>query len=160
MLAVSSKVCTGCGINKDLSEYYKRKLCSNSTGFEARCKECKNKECRKRSKLPKYRAKNRIAALRRNERLKDDIIFAYGGKCVGLPGYECNEARRDALQIDHIFNDGHLEGDRGTRTNRLYKMLKREGFPKERYQLLCASCNFVKRNQWFRQNRTDECMRS
>ena len=66
--------------------------------------------------------------------LKAEAFAAYGGKCV-----VCGSALD--LCIDHIFGrtpeDDYLGMD-------LYAFLKKRGWPKDRYQLLCVSCNSAK----------------
>jgi AP2 domain len=75
-----------------------------------------------------------------NRKLREEIIEAYGSKCVC-----CNENIEWFLCIDHINGNGcqerrelKLEG------TKFYKWLKKQGFPKEDYQLLCHNCNFAK----------------
>jgi hypothetical protein len=75
------------------------------------------------------------------DRLKSDLIAAYGGKCG-----ECGESRPECLQIDHIDNDGRHQVRRGLPRAgpRLYRKLRCEGWPRDKVQLLCANCNLVK----------------
>ncbi|HUR38251.1 MAG TPA: hypothetical protein VM222_02105 [Planctomycetota bacterium] len=75
------------------------------------------------------------------DRLKADVIAAYGGTCG-----ECGESRPECLQIDHIDNDGRHQVRRGLPRAgpRLYRKLRREGWPRDKVQLLCANCNLVK----------------
>lgn len=70
-------------------------------------------------------------------RLKVEVIQEYGGKCVC-----CSESHFEFLQIDHIHGNGraHRKKIRGN----IYSWLKRNGFPKDRFQLLCSNCNFSK----------------
>ena len=75
-------------------------------------------------------------------RLKMEVIAAYGGKCAC-----CGETAFEFLSIDHI--DGRLVHERRGRTRyqfdgiHLYRRLKSEGWPKDRYRLLCMNCNFA-----------------
>jgi hypothetical protein len=62
----------------------------------------------------------------------------YGGKCV-CPG--CDVTEPTFLVIDHIFNDGFKERSHGS----VLPSLKRRGYPRDRYQLLCHNCNHAKR---------------
>jgi len=72
--------------------------------------------------------------------LREELVTAYGGKCV-----RCGEDDPIVLMLDHIFNDGAAErrisGNGGLG---LWRKLKRQGWPKDRYQLLCCNCNFRK----------------
>lgn len=99
------------------------------------------------SRKQAYYEQNRdvFAYYKRRERskVKDEMIGAYGGKCA-----HCGFAHPDALCLDHINDDPHVEishfngGPRGG--DRLYQKLKREGWPKDRLQLLCYNCNAIK----------------
>ncbi len=74
-------------------------------------------------------------------RLRLEFINAYGGKCCS-----CGESTWEFLALDHINNDGQQHrrslGINGGVT--LYRWLRRNGWPKDNYQLLCTSCNYVK----------------
>jgi hypothetical protein len=79
-------------------------------------------------------------ARERTWKLKLTVIAAYGGKCAC-----CGETRPQFLTVDHIYNDGAQ--DRGARSRAgvaCYIRLRRAGFPKDRYQLLCFNCNCAK----------------
>ncbi len=83
---------------------------------------------------------------RRRKRLKLEIVEAYGGQCAC-----CGESEIGFLTIDHIYGDGSDDrpwgnperGQKGSRASGvfLYFRIKREGFPKDRYRLLCYNCN-------------------
>ena len=72
--------------------------------------------------------------------LKQSIIDAYGGCCAA-----CGEKTMELLTIDHINNNGALHrkeiGGGGLMT---YRWLKKNGFPKDDYQILCWNCNCSK----------------
>lgn len=78
-------------------------------------------------------------------RLKLEIIAAYGGKCV-----LCGETQFEFLSIDHKLDNGNTHRASLGKTRRagtpVYRELKKQGFPKESYQLLCMSCQFRKRD--------------
>jgi len=79
---------------------------------------------------------------RKHDRLRAEIIEAYGSKC-SCPG--CPETLPQFLEIDHI--DGKGADDRrahGSGGLRLYRRLKAAGFPKDNWQLLCSNCNKAK----------------
>jgi hypothetical protein len=77
---------------------------------------------------------DRIAA--RNRDLRLEVLAAYGDRCEC-----CGETEPMFLQIDHIEDDGSADRAAGLQSTRLYRSLKRRGFPKDRYRLLCANCN-------------------
>ena len=72
---------------------------------------------------------------RQRSRLKDDAIKAYGGEC-----YCCGEDNPDLLTIDHVNNDGHILRKNSNAHKRIYKAVKREGYPPT-YRLACYTCN-------------------
>lgn len=101
-----------------------------------------------RKRAARYRIEARPNVLRLNRRwsvkyrarLRAEMIVAYGGECRC-----CGERERLFLQLDHVNNDGHLDKKAHRTSNKLLAHLKRKGWPKDRYQLLCANCNFGKR---------------
>lgn len=88
----------------------------------------------------KLRRKRRrqLSSRRYFEKLRDELIEAYGGCCEC-----CKETNKEFLSIDHIYSDGRHEqkilGIHGGRV--LYWNLRKRGFPKDRYRLLCYNCN-------------------
>jgi hypothetical protein len=80
----------------------------------------------------------------RKYHLKHDMIQAYGGKCN-----ICDIDIWQFLTIDHIFNDGKIDSENIGRGTTLYAYLKRNNYPKDRYQLLCYNCNSIKGNHGF-----------
>jgi len=74
-------------------------------------------------------------------RRKMEVMAEYGGKCV-----ECGETHLEFLTIDHINNDG-AERRKELGINggsALYSWLKKNGYPKDNYQILCFNCNVAK----------------
>ena len=71
-------------------------------------------------------------------RQKTAMIEAYGGSCVC-----CGEEGFEFLTIDHINGGGTakrragLEGGGST----LYAQLRKQGYPKDNFRLLCFNCN-------------------
>jgi hypothetical protein len=77
---------------------------------------------------------------------RERIFSAYGNRCIC-----CGETRHIFLCLDHINNDGAVErralGISNTRSgnaDKVYYKVIRDGFPKDRYQLLCHNCNWAK----------------
>jgi hypothetical protein len=95
-----------------------------------------------------YRLENpaRVNEVRRNyhARLRAVTLAAYGGKC-GC----CGELRPEFLAIDHVNGDGaahrrELKLQRIKAGAGFYRYLRRLGYPKDRFQLLCYNCNVAK----------------
>jgi hypothetical protein len=80
-------------------------------------------------------------------RIREEFIAEYGGRCVC-----CGESEPKFLCLDHVDGDGakhrkELSPNRGTRggaATALLEDLKRRGWPKDKYQLLCYNCNNAK----------------
>ena len=86
--------------------------------------------------------KNRKKILKYNkgwrDNLRKEIINAYGNKCEC-----CGETRYEFLCIDHKNGNGEqhrrrLRKDAGVD---FYCWLRKQGFPKEEFRLLCHNCN-------------------
>lgn len=67
------------------------------------------------------------------------MVAAYGGKCA-----HCGINDQVVLDIDHIDNNGSIHRKQGIHGWQLYRLLKRQGWPKDNYQLLCKNCNWRK----------------
>lgn len=75
----------------------------------------------------------------RGRALKERVVAAYGGACAC-----CGETFLDFLCVDHVHSDGAADRLKGRRGVRLHRVLEKEGYPQDRYQLLCANCNLCK----------------
>lgn len=82
---------------------------------------------------------NALNALNR-AKLRDEVLQAYGCKCQC-----CGETTPEFLAIDHIYNDGKEHRKTVSSGLSMYTWLKKQGFPQDRYQLLCQNCNWGKR---------------
>lgn len=105
---------------------------------------CFNCNCAKRDKsdCPHVKPRDACSVTSSTEsfrRAKAQAIVAYGSKC-SCPG--CPEKGLDFLTIDHINDDGRQH--RRKNGSNLYSWLRRNGFPKDRFQLLCFNCNCAK----------------
>lgn len=88
---------------------------------------------------PRVLAYNRRWIAEYRATLKAEMHAAYGGVCNC-----CGEREQLFLQLDHVHNDGHLDRKKNKTSAKLWAKLKRQGWPKDRYQLLCANCNHGK----------------
>jgi hypothetical protein len=80
----------------------------------------------------KYLASQKAA----KEKIRKEFLDAYGNKCSC-----CSEDNQKFLTLEHRNNDGGK--DRGTRRHNqeVLRRLKKLGWPKEGYGILCFNCN-------------------
>lgn len=89
----------------------------------------------------KHREKNNERERVRYLALREEIFQQYGAKCAC-----CGESEPLFLELDHVNNDGQEERQgKGRGSRNIYALVKKGGFCKERYQLLCSNCNQGKR---------------
>lgn len=77
------------------------------------------------------------AKLTEQQRLRREVIAGYGGRCVC-----CGADYLPHLTIDHEGGGGAEERRRDGRGSKLYRRLRREGFPAG-YRVLCFNCNWA-----------------
>lgn len=103
------------------------------------CKNCNSTRASKRgdcADCQNTRAK-RFAAKQREE-----LIALLGGKCI-----RCGFDDPRAMQIDHVYGDGRKERTQKYKSNYSYYVVVKELViaGTDRYQLLCANCNQIKK---------------
>jgi len=136
-------------VSKSTGEFHQAKW--SVDGHRPECKECRREEGKRRyaekrehilTKAAEWRAANpervRTHARRKNQHLRTSVIEGYGGACAC-----CGEDEPKFLSIDHICGGGTQERKTVPSTT-LYRRLIKEGFPRDRYQLLCHNCNMAK----------------
>ena len=105
-----------------------------------------NKEkaaARTREWIQKNKEKVSLIRIRTAAKRKRECLEAYGGaKCA-----HCGFMDIRALQIDHVNGGGTKESiEKGYHRAETYRYLRRNGYPdKDKYQVLCANCNLIKR---------------
>lgn len=118
-------LCAECGAQKD--------TISNRGKARGRCAECRS-DAKRQNHI--------IQSRKSSDKIRTEVLIAYGCRCA-----YCGEANTDQLQIDHVFGDGKDHRVEFGGANRmLYYWLKKHGFPKDRFQLLCRVCNWAKSN--------------
>lgn len=85
----------------------------------------------------KYRDKRRVQKKVIGRKKRTDIVNFLGGKCV-----KCGFNDSRALQIDHVNGGGHKEYKSLKSAYAFYNLIHDNP---EKYQLLCANCNWIKR---------------
>jgi hypothetical protein len=131
------KTCSKCKQEKLLDRFSRSKR--HSDGCMAWCKDC----CAEYQKnyRPVYYAANKENCdnntKHSNRRLRAEIIDGLGAVCSC-----CGETRRNFLSLEHINGGGHKHRQSHKYNQRsLYKEIIREGFPRDKYTLLCFNCN-------------------
>lgn len=87
---------------------------------------------------PEYLKKRYELRIAYYRKLRSDVLSNYGGKCAC-----CGESEFDFLQIDHVNGGGNAHR-KTVSTRQIYQFLRKNGYPKDDYQLLCANCNMAK----------------
>lgn len=103
----------------------------------------------------KWYQNNKVKALAANQRylakkgdwfkrfrseLRQEVIKAYGGKCVC-----CGESHWQFLTLDHPNGDGQVDRAKHRKImGQIYAWAKKNGYPPI-YRVLCMNCNWVRR---------------
>lgn len=160
MIINGMKKCSRCETLLEITLFCKSK--QRGDGYKYWCRKCASKksiECARNNKektnsyLRSWRAANpekmRQTHLRNyyinrdkildrekiaRDKLKAATFEAYGSACKC-----CGESRREFLCVDHIHGGGYQ--DRKANGKSIHHRLKREGYPKDKYQILCNNCN-------------------
>jgi hypothetical protein len=115
------------------------RTCSNVKSAEWRNK---NRELyNKQSRVRYFKNPQKFNAIgnKARKKLRIDTVVAYGGKCCS-----CSIDDVEVLDVDHIDNSGAEDRKNNLWGYNLYRHLKKLGWPKENFQLLCKNCNWKK----------------
>lgn len=125
------KSCKSCQQWVDVKKFKRNKHLSSK--YASICRDCSTSA--------------RLQGLRK---LKQEFVDAYGGKCTC-----CGIKEIEFLTLEHIFNDGAKErkqlredgivGKKKAVGSVIYKLLKKRGWPKDRYTVLCWNCNCARK---------------
>lgn len=113
------KYCPKCKQNRSLADFTRCK--GRADGLASWCKFCHRKQTRGTAR-----------------EARKNFILELGGKCE-----KCGFDDLRALQIDHINGDGYSDPYREMSTSAKFYQFVREN--RDRFQLLCANCNTIKR---------------
>lgn len=161
MVINEMKICSLCKSDLHISNFFKIK--GRGDGYSYSCRSCRkelNSQYWKENKdkineyNKKWRDKNleRVNARRMKNyyanrehklskmkeyyaNLKSSIFNAYNNECSC-----CKENKREFLCIDHIHGGGNKDR-KSSNPKAVYIRIKKEGFPKDKYRLLCHNCN-------------------
>jgi hypothetical protein len=146
VVAVSSRPCTKCGIDKPVTEEFYRKNASYKDGFTRQCIDCRSEyRIEKYHSNPKpelekgkdWTSKNRdrvneLARLRRWS-----VLQHYSGEFPMCAC--CGEDTPQFLSLDHIDGGGNKQR-RELGGGGYWSWFKQNDYP-EGYQVLCHNCN-------------------
>jgi hypothetical protein len=139
---MNMRACTKCGAVRTEDEFYSCKnicrLCRKQYNKEYRAKNREIHNARNREYISKNRQAFRDMVNRSHRKLREDVIKAYGGMCSC-----CGESRYAFLALDHIHGGG-TQHRKIIKSRNLYTQLRRDGYPKGEYQVLCHNCNMAK----------------
>ncbi len=130
----------------------KQPLSITTLDQERLCKRC-NVSKKITSFCRKFRRRNRVTDQRhavcrscqeaastsptRYKKIRLRVLAALGDRCAC-----CGESAPEFLTIDHIGNTGASHRrDVGATPRQVYLAIESEGFPPDKYQLLCFNCN-------------------
>lgn len=120
-------------------EFYKKhrkRLLKKHRAYYYKDLEKSRAKCRKYAR--KHKKANSIRSRQHRHKLREEFLTAYGSKCKC-----CGETTKEFLTLEHKRGDGkqHRKKVGG---NTVYHDLKRRGWPKHDYELLCFNCNLTK----------------
>lgn len=117
MYSETTKRCPKCKTVKAIAGFYVSR--SSADGLSSWCVTC---------------MRERGAESR--QKLRAEVLAYFGGRCQ-----HCDFGDPRALQVDHVDGDGHIDRKTMSRGPTLAEI---EASP-QRFQLLCANCNWIKR---------------
>lgn len=135
----SEKLCKLCGL-KPIEEFHLYKSSRRDTYYrKSYCVSCERKRGSEWAK--QNRGRRRTTAKQVRDKVRLEVLEAYGNVCAC-----CGEANPKFLTIDHVDGHGgeHRRSIRATGGSTLYFWIRKSGFPKDGFQILCWNCNAAK----------------
>ena len=112
------------------------------------CRECHTAyEKNRRNSSPEKQEAARQACRDSRDKLRDEMFAAYGQRCA-CPG-GCDIMDKAFLTLDHVKGGGRKHArDLGVNAAgvNIYRALRKQGWPKDGYRILCMNCNWAIRN--------------
>lgn len=149
---MSTKKCNHCKEIKSIKEF--GILGVSSDGYARRCFVC-SKEAHKIWYYKNHSHNKEVSRLARNKRYWNNpdkhrkvardsrralrllVLEQYGDACAC-----CGETEETFLTIDHINGDGNRHREEvGNTSTAVYRVIRQEGYPTDKYQILCFNCN-------------------
>lgn len=139
--------CSMCGRTLPISEFNKK-----LKGHQPNCKECRKKfpsndPVRKKETTKLWTLKN-IEQVKKQrsayykvkmDEIREEWLEAYGRKCTC-----CGETNWKFLTLEHLNGDGSLHRKEVGSHLGIFQDLKKRGWPKDAYTILCYNCNLGK----------------
>ena len=142
----SGKVCTVCNGNTPpfVKGSGKCSLCRGEYYKQYRARNLDIISSKQKIRYQQNKDRNREAINKRHReehiKIREEVFAAYGHKCNC-----CGENNSAFLTIDHIEGDGSQHRKKIRMS--IYRWLKRNGFPKNNFQILCFNCNCAKQHR-------------
>lgn len=139
-LAHRERYATDAEYRKRRQEYEVARYRSNKVAIRAAVNERNASARANRAADPtardKYRKRQNTYASTARTKLRAQVLSAYGGVCEC-----CGEREPRFLGVDHRNGDGAAHRASMKSSGYLYNLLKKLGYPKDRFRLLCHNCN-------------------
>ena len=127
-----NKKCCRCGDLKPPDDFARQT--DSRDGRQAMCKPCARLTFKAwfQTNRSRQNVKDRV----RTRRLRLEMLQVYGQVCAC-----CGEEREEFLTLDHVHGGGNEHRRRVGSGVRVYRDLKRRGWPRDGFQVLCYNCN-------------------
>lgn len=145
---MDERACKRCGEERVASDFVVNRSAASGGNI---CRPCRRKRDgeRRAANREKFRAdwrkwsdanpgRSREHSRAADAKLRSEVLAAYGGHCEC-----CGEQEQAFLTLDHV-NGGGTQHRRRVH-GKVYAELRRLGFPRDGYRLLCWNCNWAHR---------------
>lgn len=121
---------------------YQDRMRKNKARKAGLCTICKKEPLYNKNVCTKCRVVQSGYKRTRYKAFREAVIAVMGGCCV-----RCGFSDPRALQIDHIYGGGAQERKSLMANAALYRAIVKDTIDMSCYQLLCANCNWIKRDE-------------